>query len=194
MVKAKRITGTVITVVVIFLGLADAPEQLAKWKAGLDGFVAGVGIDWSAFWSASAGRTVIVLVGVLVGLWAWDVPRLARRRWRGEPVAEETRETDLGYWDETSKAFLDTEALAELLETARRERDSIVLAAKTEAQHARNELDNVQRQLKATKKDYNEERLRHFAQRAAERLEMAKSRGEPPERLKPVQVMVRFAV
>ncbi len=76
--KVKRAFGSVAAVVLTFLALADAPDQLAKWKRYLDSFNALLGVDWSAFWSGPAGRWILVLLGVGIGLWSWDVPQRLR--------------------------------------------------------------------------------------------------------------------
>jgi hypothetical protein len=63
----KRVLGTGVTVVLTFLALGDAPNQLASWKRGWDQFVGSVD------WSGSIARWLFVLAAVLVGSWAWDV-------------------------------------------------------------------------------------------------------------------------
>lgn len=75
--RAKQIAGTVGAVVLGFLALGDAPEQLANWKRGFAYVVSLGGIDWSAFWSGAAGRWVLSIAAVIIGLWAWDVPERA---------------------------------------------------------------------------------------------------------------------
>ncbi|HLG57120.1 MAG TPA: hypothetical protein VI485_17400 [Vicinamibacterales bacterium] len=74
----KRVGGTIIGLVLIFLSFGDAPQQLRNWKDGWDWFV-------SQFdFSGTVARWTFVIVAALVFFWAWDVPVRVFRKVRPE--------------------------------------------------------------------------------------------------------------
>lgn len=69
----KRTFGSVATVAIAILALADAPDQASKWW---DGIVRAV--------SSIDGKLGLLLVALLVGLWAWDVHKRLLAKLFGE--------------------------------------------------------------------------------------------------------------
>lgn len=93
--KFYRVLGTTIPIIIAVLTLSEAPEQLGKWKAYWDELSAYIGINWAAFWGGSSGKTTLLVIGLAIGLVAWDVPQRLVLMWkqRNNPsLAEEARQ------------------------------------------------------------------------------------------------------
>lgn len=78
----KRVAGSILGAVLIFLSFGDAPQQLRNWKDGWDWFVKQ--IDWSG----SFARWTFLIVAALLIFWAWDVPTRVLQKVRPEWLAK----------------------------------------------------------------------------------------------------------
>lgn len=122
MPKLKVLLGSILAAAVTVLGLADAPDQYQKLKGYAGGLSTALGIDWAAFWSGNGGRYSLILLGIAIGLWAWEAPQRLWRshRSRNDPslveqgrrrfvISEIKAHLEKLYYDTASNAFGDAQ-------------------------------------------------------------------------------------